>query len=185
MAGSGWVVWITGLPGSGKSVVARALRKSLADRSVRSQILASDELRKYVTPHASYSEEERDVVYATLVFIARLLSENGVNIIIDSTGNLRRYREHCRKSVTRYAEVYLQCPLEVCIRRETKRRRRFHAANRIYEKARTGKSGTVPGMGAPYEPPVSPELVLDTAAKSPSENAREIVTKLSQFLAGK
>lgn len=182
MSDSGWVVWITGLPGSGKSVVARALRKRLAERSVRSQILSSDELRKIVTPHPTYSEAERDIVYATLVFVARLLSQNDVNVIIDATGNLRKYRYACRKRVAKYSEVYLRCPLEVCIEREQKRRRRFHAASRIYEKAKTGESRTVPGMGSPYEPPTSPDVALDSARLSPTESAREILAQLPNLL---
>jgi len=178
----GWVVWITGLPGSGKSVVAHALQRILADRKVESQILSSDELRTVMTPRPRYTKEERDAVYETLAFIARLLSKNHVNVIIDSTGNLRKYRSACRRRVERFAEVYLDCPLETCISREQKRRVRFNAPTRIYEKARTGKSKTVPGVGALYQKPLSPEVTVDTSKLSPAESASRIVADLAEFL---
>ena len=67
MAVGGWCVWITGLPGSGKSAVSEALLKLLNERGVEAQILSSDSLRKVLTPNPSYSLEERDRVYSTLV----------------------------------------------------------------------------------------------------------------------
>ncbi|MEM3722104.1 MAG: adenylyl-sulfate kinase, partial [Candidatus Bathyarchaeia archaeon] len=90
---SGWCIWITGLPGSGKSTVANLLVKFLLQKGIRAQLLSSDVLRKYLTPKPTYSLEERDIVYSTLVYIAWLLTQNGVNVVIDATGNLRRYRD--------------------------------------------------------------------------------------------
>jgi adenylylsulfate kinase len=172
---SGWCVWITGLPGSGKSVVSDAFLRMLAGRGVRAQLLSSDELRKIVTPRPSYSLEERDMVYAVLVYVAKLLAQNGVNVVVDATGNLRRYRDDARCQILRFFEVYLECPLEVCVQREVKRGRTFHAPKRIYSKAFEGRAPTVPGVGQPYEAPLRSELTLDTVECSPEECAREIV----------
>ncbi|MCK4633642.1 adenylyl-sulfate kinase, partial [Candidatus Bathyarchaeota archaeon] len=88
---NGWCVWVTGLPGSGKSVVSQALLELLEENGIVAQLLASDALRKVLTPKPTYSLEERDIVYATLVYMAKLLTRNNVNVIIDATGNLRRY----------------------------------------------------------------------------------------------
>ncbi len=178
----GWVVWITGLPGSGKSVIARALHRRLTDMNIDSEILSSDALRQILTPKPSYSEKERDIVYTTLAYIAELLSRNGANVIIDSTGNLRKYRNLCRKHVDRFAEIYLDCPIQVCVQREKTRRRRFLAPSQIYDKAYKGKSKTVPGMGARYEKPLSPEVTLNTNIVPPNESAGIIIAKLSDFL---
>jgi len=170
----GWCVWVTGLPGSGKSVVSEALHSLLERKGIHAQILASDALRKVLTPKPTYSLEERDIVYATLVYIAKLLTKNGVNVIIDATGNLRRYRENARKQITRFMEAYLECPLEVCFQRESKRGKTYEAPKQIYAKALEGKAPTVPGVGQPYEPPLNPEITLDTTKFTPKECAEKI-----------
>ncbi len=170
----GWCVWVTGLPGSGKSVVSEALHNLLERKGIHAQILASDALRKVLTPKPTYSLEERDIVYATLVYIAKLLTKNGVNVIIDATGNLRRYRENARKQITRFMEAYLECPLEVCFQRESKRGKTYEAPKQIYAKALEGKAPTVPGVGQPYEPPLNPEITLDTTKFTPKECAEKI-----------
>ncbi|MCK4313884.1 adenylyl-sulfate kinase, partial [Candidatus Bathyarchaeota archaeon] len=65
-----WCVWITGLPGSGKSVISHALLDLLRQKGIQAQLLSSDALRKILTPKPAYSLEERNIVYATLVYIA-------------------------------------------------------------------------------------------------------------------
>jgi len=175
---NGWCVWVTGLPGSGKSVVSEALLKLLEERSIRVQLLASDALRKVLTPKPTYSLEERDIVYATLVYIAKLLTQNGVNVVIDATGNLRRYRESARKQIPRFIEAYLECPLDVCIQREAKRGKTYQAPKQIYAKAVEGKAPTVPGIGQPYEPPLNPEITIDATRHTPEQAAQKILQKL-------
>jgi len=175
---SGWCVWVTGLPGSGKSVVAEALLKLLSEKGVQVQLLSSDALRRILTPKPTYSLEEREVVYATLVYIAELLTQNGVNIIIDATGNLRRYRENARKQISKFVEAYLECPLEVCMEREAKRGKTYLAPKQIYAKALEGRAPTVPGVGQPYEPPANPEVKIDTTQNTPEQAALKILQKL-------
>jgi adenylylsulfate kinase len=175
MVREGWCVWITGLPGSGKSVVSEALLKLLKEKNIQAQLLASDALRKVLTPKPTYTLEERDIVYSTLVYIAKLLTQNGVNVVIDATGNLRRYRENARKQISRFIEAYLECPLEVCMEREAKRGKTYHAPKRIYAKAVEGKAPTVPGVGQPYEPPLNPEITIDTTKFKPEECAQKIL----------
>ena len=177
---NGWCVWVTGLPGSGKSVVSNALHKLLKQKGIRAQLLASDALRKILTPKPTYSLEERDTVYATLVYIAKLLTQNNVNVIIDATGNLRRYRENARKQIPHFIEAYLECPLEACIQRETKRGKTYQAPKQIYKRALKGKAPTVPGVGQPYEPPLNPETTINTTKCTPKECAQEIVEAILQ-----
>jgi adenylylsulfate kinase len=171
----GWCIWVTGLPGSGKSVVSEALHKLLKQRGTYAQLLSSDALRKVLTPKPKYTLEERDIVYDTLVYIAKLLTQNGVNVIIDATGNLRRYRDNARKQIRSFIEVYLECPLEVCIEREAKRGKTYQAPKQIYAKALKGKALTVPGIGQPYEPPLNPEITIDTTKYTPKECAQKIL----------
>ena len=176
---TGWCVWITGLPGSGKSTVSRALLQLLEKDGIHAQLLSSDALREVMTPKPSYSLKERDSVYAMLVYIAELLTQNGVNVVIDATGNLRRYRNNARERISSFAEVYLECPLKTCIKREARRTGTYHAPRRIYERAGQGKAPTVPGVGQPYEPPSNPEITLDTTKYSPFESARKILDRIS------
>ena len=163
------------MPGSGKSVVSEALIRLLEQKGIHAQLLSSDALRKVLTPKPTYSLEERDIVYATLVYIAELLTRNGVNVVIDATGNLRRYRENARRLIPRFMEAYLECPLEVCMNRESKRGKTYHAPKQIYAKAMEGKAPTVPGVGQPYEPPTNPEITIETMKLTPEEAAQKIL----------
>jgi len=174
----GWCVWVTGLPGSGKSVVSQALHKLLKQKGIHAQLLPSDALRKILTPKPTYSLEERDTVYATLVYIAKLLTQNNVNVIIDATGNLRRYRQNARKQIPNYIEAYLKCPLKTCIQRETretKRQKTHKAPKQIYKRGLEGKAPTVPGIGQPYQPPLNPEITINTTKCKPKQAAQKIL----------
>jgi len=172
---TGWCVWITGLPGSGKSIVSRALVELLNKKNISVQLLSSDEIRKILTPKPTYSIEERDTVYAAIIYIAALLTQNGVNILIDATGNFRRYRDDARLHIARFIEVYLDCPFEICIQRETERKDTYNAPTQIYKKALQNKtSNTVPGIGQPYEIPLKPDVIVKNFGLTPQESARQI-----------
>lgn len=176
MPDKGWCVWITGLPGSGKSTIAHTLLKKLNSLGFHAQILSSDSLRKVMTPNPKYTEDERDIVYGTLVYIAKLLTDNGVNVIIDATGNRRKYREKARCEIQHFIEAYVRCPIEVCIERESKRGLNSYGAPKsIYMKAFTGESKTVPGLGSPYEEPLNPEITVNSDKLSPEECAEKIL----------
>lgn len=174
---SGWCVWITGLPGCGKSVVSEALLRLLEEKGLHAQLLSSDALRQVLTSKPTYSLEERDIVYATLVYIADLLTRNGVNVVIDATGNLRCYRDNARQQIPRFMEAYLECPLEICVQREANRRKTYYAPRGIYKRAKQGQASTVPGIGQPYEPPLNPEITVDVT-KCPSDECAEKILRL-------
>ncbi len=173
-----WTIWITGLPGSGKSTLAHALQARLERESVHAQIVSTDDLRRVMTPKPTYSEEERRSVYATVVYIAKLLNLNGVNTIIDATGNLRLYREAARENLENFAIAYVKCPLDVCIERERKRGITFGAPKEIYDKGLKGRSTTVPGLNVPYEEPLDAEITVDSAEQPVEEN----VDRLYRFI---
>ncbi len=160
---SGIAIWITGLPGSGKSIVADAFKNSHPEFL----ILRMDEFRKIVTPEPTYSDSEREIVYRALVCHARILTELGHNVIIDATGNLRRWRELARGLIPRYIEVYLRCPVEICMQRERQRLQTYEAPKDIYKKGAEG--WPVPGMVVPYEEPINSEVVIESDQTSPED----------------
>ena len=114
------------------------------------------------------------MVYHVLAVTAKLLTEAGVNVLIDATGNRRAYRDEARKLIARFAEVYLKCPLEICIQRESLWKETFGAPKGIYERGFKGISRTVPGLGSPYEEPLNPELTLETDKLKPEEAASKV-----------
>ena len=153
---SGIAIWITGLPGSGKSTVADGYKNIHPDFIV----LRMDELRKTVTPEPTYSDSEREIVYRALIYIAKTLTNLGHNVIIDATGNMRRWRELARHLIPGFIEVYLRCPIEICIQREKKRKETHEAPKEIYKKGAAG--WPVPGIVVPYEEPLNPEITIET-----------------------
>jgi adenylylsulfate kinase len=168
---SGTAVWITGLPGSGKSTVANELKKAHPEFIV----LRMDELRKIVTPDPTYSASERDLVYRALVFLSQKLTELGHRVIIDATGNMRIWRTLARELIPKFIEVYLRCPVQTCRKREKERVETFGAPRDIYKKGTRG--WPVPGTVAPYEEPLHPELVIDMERTS-VQNAVKMIEKL-------
>jgi adenylylsulfate kinase len=169
---SGFGVWITGMPASGKSSVTRELVAKLRDSGVPVVVLESDVLRKILTPDATYALDERDRFYAALASLGEMIAKSGVNVIFDATANRRAYREQARALIPKFIEVYVQCPLEVCVKRDPKG---------IYRRAAEGGITTVPGAQQPYEPPMHPEVVLD-CQDSPGPGAVVILDKLKQLL---
>jgi adenylylsulfate kinase len=172
---SGWAIWITGLPGSGKSTLAHGVHENLSKLKIEAKPISSDELRRELTPQPTYSEEERNLFYDRLASIAIKSVKNNINIIIDATGNKRKYRNKCRRNIEQFAEIYLECPLEVCIQREKRRKNTHFAPKKIYDKAFSRKDTTIPGIGSPYEEPENPELVLNSSKLSIQECINKIV----------
>ncbi len=170
---SGLVLWITGLSGSGKSVIADALKGNFPDFI----ILRMDDLRKIVTPEPSYSEGEREIVYRAIVYMAKMLSELGHNVIIDATANRRRWRELARELIKNFVEIYLRCPLDICQQREKSRINTHFAPKDIYKKGIDGSP--VPGITVPYEEPLNPELILDTDRLAIEEAVAKVVDFIS------
>jgi len=169
-----WAIWITGLPGSGKSALARATAEELRAGGEAVAVLELDEIRQAITPSPTYSDMERDVVYRALVYMAGTLVSSGTPVIIDATAHRRDWRDLARRQIPRFAEVQLVCPLELCRERE-QQRTTSHAPHGIY--ARAGTPGAlVPGVDVPYEPARAPELTIDTGRENPSAAARCIVT---------
>ena len=161
-----FAVWLTGLPASGKSTIARELRPRLEALGLTVEVLESDAVRRILTPAATYSREERDLFYRALAFIGERLVAYDVTVLFDATASRRAYRDVARSMIPRFAEVAVECPLAVCMQRDRKG---------TYRKGERGETGSVPGLQEPYEPPLVPELRIDTVKLPTEESVRLIL----------
>ena len=164
-----FAIWITGLPASGKSTLTAALKDLLAGRDIDVEVLESDALRRVFTPQPSYDEQERKRFYSQMVFVGEMLTRHGVPVIFDATANRRAYRDAARAEIPRFLEIYMDCPLELCVQRDPKG---------IYAAGRQGGASTVPGSQEPYEPPDHPDLVVRCDRESPRAAAQRVLQEL-------
>jgi adenylylsulfate kinase len=155
-----FAVWLTGHSGSGKSATARELLRLLHQRGIEVSVLESDVMRTQLTPYPRYDDADRDFFYGALADIGVMLYEKKRPVLFDATANRRAYRDAARARIARFAEVFVDTPLETCIARDPKG---------LYRK----------GMKIPYEPPLAPELVIPGAAGTPAEGAGKIVALLA------
>lgn len=174
-----WAAWVTGLPGSGKSSLARETARRLETRGIRVRVLELDEIRRVVTPSPSYTAEEREIVYRALAYMAWLLYREGVSVIIDATAHRRRFRDAARTLIPAFAEIYLRASLPTCRARATDRRGGYAPADVYGHASREGS--TVPGVDEAYEPPLHPELVIDTEAFDVTHAAEQTAHFLETF----
>ena len=174
-----FAVWFTGLPGSGKTAIASRTADILKTKGIEVKTLQLDEIRRVLTPHPKYTDEERDIVYASLAYMAKLLAECGTNVFIDATANRMKYRDAARKIIPQFAEVFIRCPLSVCIEREAHRKAAFSPKGIYKQSAQTGAN--VPGVNIPYEEPMNPLIIIDSDKMKPDESARKVADAIISF----
>lgn len=161
-----FAIWLTGIPSSGKSTLAKGLRDRLVKLGYKVEILESDQVRRIITPKPRYDDYERDLFYRALVAIGKYLVENDIIVLFDATAHKKAYREYGKKVIRRLIEVYVYCPLEVCIKRDVKG---------LYTKAFKGEIKTLPGLQVPYEEPENPDIIVYTHRESIEESVNKIM----------
>ncbi len=148
---------------------------------MRVRVLELDEIRRVVTPSASYTVQERETVYRALAYMAWLLYNEGASVIIDATAHRRRFRDAARALIPAFAEIYLCASLATCRARAGDRHGGYAPAD-VYGQA--GREGsTVPGVDEMYEPPLHPELVINAETLDVKDAAEEAVQFLEGFQA--
>lgn len=183
-----WLIYITGLPGSGKSTIAKNLLELLASEKIEAVYLRLDEIRKEIVPEPQYTEEERERVYQGYAKRGLELIREGKNVILDATAHRKKWRDLIRAQVKNFLEVYIKCNLDACIERESERKEGLVMAN-IYkmalERKRTGKAfsglGEVIGIDVSYEENERAGVKIESDKLSAEEAAKRIIEKLTEL----
>ncbi len=146
-------MWLTGLPGSGKTTIARALQSELQAEGIPTEVLDGDEIRAALSPELGFSQADRELHNRRVIYLAKLLSRNGVTAIVSLISPYRAVRDAARQEIGRFVEVWVKCSVDECIRRDPKGH---------YKRALNGQNPQMTGVQAPYEPPERAELIVDT-----------------------
>lgn len=168
----GFTLWFTGLSGAGKTTVARLVAGILQERGRLVEILDGDEVRQHLSQGLGFSKEDRDTNVRRIAYVASLLTRHGAAVITAAISPYREAREWARKRIGNFVEVYVACPLSVCAQRDVKG---------LYKKAFAGEIPNFTGVSDPYEPPLNPELILETHKETPSESAAKVIHTLERL----
>jgi adenylyl-sulfate kinase len=168
----GFTLWFTGLSGAGKTTISEIVERELRDRGSRVEVLDGDVVRENLSKGLGFSKEDRDTNIRRIAFVADLLSRNGVPVITAAISPYREIRDEARELMgDRFIEVFVKASVEVCAERDVKG---------LYEKAFKGEIKEFTGVSDPYEPPLSPELILDTEHDSAEEDAAKVLAMLEE-----
>ncbi len=167
----GVCIWFTGLSGAGKSTVAEVLTTLLMERGRQVTVLDGDVVRTHLSKGLGFSKDDRDTNIRRIGFLASEIVRHGGVAICAAVSPYRATRNDVRAMVGDYqfVEVFVDTPLDVCEGRDVKG---------MYAKARRGEIKDFTGVDDPYEPPLDPELTLDTVSQTPEENAHAILAWL-------
>jgi sulfate adenylyltransferase len=167
----GFCVWLTGLSGSGKSTTADQLEELLEAEERVVTMLDGDRVREHLSKGLGYSRADRDANIRRIGFVAAEVVRHGGAVICATISPYRDARDDCRALIGagHFVEVYVNAPIQVCEARDPKG---------LYARARRGELANFTGVDDPYEPPLAPELTLDTVTCSPADNARRILKYL-------
>jgi adenylylsulfate kinase len=169
----GVTVWFTGLSASGKSTVATHVDRLLTERGKHCCVLDGDNVRFGLNRDLGFSPEDRNENIRRIGEVAKLLTQAGIINLTAFISPYRIDRDRNRdiQEPRDFIEVFVDCPLGVCERRDPKG---------LYAKARAGLIQEFTGVSAPYEPPLKPELVLHTDRESEEESALAVVSYLGE-----
>ena len=169
----GATVWLTGLSGSGKSTVAVEVERRLVAAGRPAYVLDGDNLRHGLNADLGFGDDDRAENVRRVSEVARLLADAGVVALVPVISPFRAGRERARaihdEAGVRFVEVFVDTPIEVCEQRDPKG---------LYKKARAGELPGFTGIDSPYEPPVSPDLVLTPDDGDPAAQAARVLDLL-------
>jgi len=166
---SGCTVWFTGLSGSGKSTLSKVLAQRLREAGARVEVLDGDVVRTRLCKDLGFTHGDREENIRRIGFVCELLSRNGVIAIVAAISPYRTSRDEVRSRIENFVEVYMRCPMEVLIQRDVKG---------LYKKALAGEIPLFTGISDVYEPPLKPEVTIDSSTDTPGEGLAKILDAL-------
>jgi adenylyl-sulfate kinase len=168
----GYVLWMTGLSGAGKTTIALVLEEELKKRGANFERLDGDVVRESLTRDLGFTAEDRAKNIERVAFVAKLLSRNGVGCVCSFISPYQAVRDMVRENTTNFMEVYIDAPLEVVMDRDVKG---------LYLKAIAGEIPNFTGISDPFEAPENPEIHIHTDQETPEESAQRILTYLEDL----
>ncbi|TFE27278.1 adenylyl-sulfate kinase [Cohnella luojiensis] len=167
------VLWFTGLSGAGKSTLAAAVERKLYALRIRSYVLDGDNIRQGLNKNLGFAPEDRTENIRRIGEVSKLLSDAGLFAVVACISPYKADRDSVRSMFREgeFIEIYVKCSIEECERRDPKG---------LYQKARSGEIPNFTGLAAPYEPPVNPELIMDTETRSIAAMADTIMQYLEE-----
>jgi adenylyl-sulfate kinase len=172
MEQKGFTLWFTGLPSSGKTTIADKVAQILKSKGLKVERLDGDIVRQSLTKDLGFSKEDRDKNIERVTFVAKLLTRNGVIVITSFVSPYRERRRKTREEIGDFVEVYVKCPVEVCMKRDKKG---------MYRKAIAGEIKDFTGINDPYEEPENPEIVIETDKQTIDECVDHILSNLKSL----
>ena len=167
-----FVLWFTGLSGSGKSTVANAVAKALFDNNIRNYVLDGDNVRFGLNKNLGFSAEDRTENIRRIGEVSKLFVDSGQVVLTAFISPFQEDRAQVREILegNEFLEVYVECPLEECEKRDPKG---------LYKKARSGEIRDFTGIDSPYESPANPELTINTSTQSVEECVQTVIEYLA------
>jgi len=172
MEHKGFTLWFTGLSGAGKTTLAKATEDELRARGMKVEVLDGDIVRQNLSKGLGFSKEDRDTNIRRIGFVSNLLSRNNVVAIAAAISPYQEIRDEVRANTVNFIEVYVECPVEVLIERDVKG---------LYQKALAGEIKNFTGISDPYEPPLNPEIVVNSSTETVAESTAVIMNKLEEL----
>lgn len=168
----GFTIWFTGLSGSGKTTVSKLVEQKIRERNRNVEVLDGDVIRTNLSKELGFTKEDRDTNIKRIAFVCKLLTRNGAANIAAAISPYRETRDYARTEIGDFIEVFVKCPIEVCIERDPKG---------LYQKALAGEIDNFTGISDPYEEPLYPEITLETNKETPEKSAEKVIAKLEEL----
>jgi adenylyl-sulfate kinase len=168
----GFTLWFTGLSGSGKTALAKALEPILRERGLQVERLDGDIVRQSLTRDLGFSKEDRNKNIERVTFVAKLLTRNGVAVLCSFISPYIARRDKTRQEIGSFVECYVECPVDVLVERDVKG---------LYKKALAGEIQNFTGVSDPYEPPPNPEITVNSATQTIEESLAVILQRLEEM----
>lgn len=168
-----YVLWFTGLSGSGKSTIANAVAKRLFDDNTNNYVLDGDNIRFGINKDLGFSDKDRQENIRRIGEVSKLFVDSGQVVLTAFISPFRADRDQVRALLEKdeFIEIYVKCSIEACENRDPKG---------LYKKARQGIIQEFTGISSPYEEPLNPELVIHTEENSVEECVEQIVQFLEE-----